>query len=111
MKTIFSTARLKGRQIALLSVLVLFAAVAEMMLPSLLAQMINNGVTESSKSKIFVLAAVMAGVTATACIVNFLSVRIASGSQQTFLPDSALRFLKRYKVFLPPRSTVSALPA
>ncbi len=78
MKTIFSTARLKGRQIALLSVLVLFAAVAEMMLPSLLAQMINNGVTESSKSKIFVLAAVMAGVTATACIVNFLSVRIAS---------------------------------
>ncbi len=78
MKTIFSTARLKGRQIALLSVLVLFAAVAEMMLPSLLAQMINSGVTESSKSKIFVLAAVMAGVTATACIVNFLSVRIAS---------------------------------
>lgn len=78
MKTIFSTARLKGRQIALLSVLVLSAAVAEMMLPSLLAQMINNGVTESSQSTIFVLAAVMAGVTATACIVNFLSVRIAS---------------------------------
>lgn len=78
MKTIFSKARLKGRQIALLSVLVLSAAVAEMMLPSLLAQMINNGVTESSQSTIFVLAAVMAGVTATACIVNFLSVRIAS---------------------------------
>lgn len=78
MKTIFSKARLKGRQIALLSVLILSAAVAEMMLPSLLAQMINNGVTESSQSTIFVLAAVMAGVTATACIVNFLSVRIAS---------------------------------
>ena len=62
----------------LLSVLVLLAAVAEMMLPSLLAQMINSGVTDSSQSTIFILAAVMAGVTALACIVNFLSVRIAS---------------------------------
>ena len=78
MKTIFSKVKLKGRQIMLLSVLVLFAAVAEMMLPSLLAQMINNGVTDSSQSTIFILAAVMAGVTALACIVNFLSVRIAS---------------------------------
>lgn len=78
MKTIFSKVKLKGRQIMLLSVLVLFAAVAEMMLPSLLAQMINSGVTDSSQSTIFILAAVMAGVTALACIVNFLSVRIAS---------------------------------
>lgn len=78
MKTIFSKVKLKGRQIMLLSVLVLFAAVAEMMLPSLLAQMINSGVTDSSQSTIFILAAVMAGITALACIVNFLSVRIAS---------------------------------
>lgn len=78
MKTIFSKVKLKGRQIMLLSVLVLFAAVAEMMLPSLLAQMINSGVTASSQRTIFILAAVMACVTALACIVNFLSVRIAS---------------------------------
>ena len=78
MKTIFSRVKLKGRQVMLLSVLVLLAAVAEMMLPSLLAQMINSGVTDSSQSTIFILAAVMAGVTALACIVNFLSVRIAS---------------------------------
>lgn len=78
MKTIFSKVKLKGRQVMLLSVLVLVAAVAEMMLPSLLAQMINSGVTDSSQSTIFILAAVMAGVTALACIVNFLSVRIAS---------------------------------
>ena len=59
----------------LLSILVLFASVAEMMLPSLLAQMINSGVTDSSQSTIFILAAVMAGVTVFACIVNFLSDR------------------------------------
>ncbi len=39
MRTIFSKVKLKGRQIFLLSLLILFAAVAEMMLPSLLAQM------------------------------------------------------------------------
>ena len=40
MKTILSKTRLKERQIVLLSVLVLAAAVGEMLLPSLLAQMI-----------------------------------------------------------------------
>lgn len=89
MRTIFSKVKLKGWQIMLLSVLVLFAAVAEMMLPSLLAQMINSGVTNSSQSKIFILAAVMAGVTALACIVNFLSVRIASRISTDF--SAALR--------------------
>ena len=78
MSTIFSKVKLKGRQIAVLSVLVLFAAIAEMMLPSLLAQMINNGVADSSRSAVLSLAAVMTGVTILACIVNFWSVKIAS---------------------------------
>ena len=71
MSTVFSKVKLKGRQIALLSVLVLFAAVAEMMLPSLLAQMINSGVADSSRGTVLTLAAVMAGVTVLACVVNF----------------------------------------
>ena len=76
MKTIFLNAKLKGRQILLLSALVLVSAVGEMLLPSLLAQMINSGVTASSENTIFILAAVMAGITALACIINFLSVLI-----------------------------------
>ena len=78
MSTIFSKVKLKGRQIAALSVMVLFAAVAEMMLPSLLAQMINSGVADSSRRTVVIIAAVMAGVTILACIVNFFSVKIAS---------------------------------
>ena len=78
MKTIFSNMKLKTRRIVLLSALILAAAVGEMMLPSLLAQMINSGVAEGSDSRILVLAAVMAVITALACVVNFLSVRIAS---------------------------------
>ncbi|MFR3704597.1 MAG: ABC transporter ATP-binding protein [Acutalibacter sp.] len=79
----------KGRQAVLLSVLVLFAAVAEMMLPSLLAQMINSGVAGSSRGTVLILAAVMAGVTVLACIVNFLSVKIASRISTDF--SAALR--------------------
>ena len=89
MSTIFAKVKLKGRQIALLSILVLFAAVAEMMLPSLLAQMINSGVANSSRGTVMILAAVMAGVTVLACIVNFLSVKIASRISTDF--SAALR--------------------
>lgn len=89
MSTIFSKVKLKGRQIVLLSVLVLFAAVAEMMLPSLLAQMINSGVADSSRGTVLILAAVMAGVTVLACVVNFLSVKIASRISTDF--SAALR--------------------
>ncbi len=78
MKTIFSKIKLKGSHILLLSALILASAVAEMMLPSLLAQMINDGVAHSANGSILTLAAVMAGITALACTVSFLSVRIAS---------------------------------
>lgn len=89
MRTIFSKITLKGRQILLLSALVLFAAVAEMMLPSLLAQMINSGVADSSRGTVLILAVVMAGVTVLACVVNFLSVKIASRISTDF--SAALR--------------------
>ena len=89
MSTIFSKVKLKGRQIVLLSVLVLFAAVAEMMLPSLLAQIINSGVADSSRGTVLILAAVMTGVTVLACVVNFLSVKIASRISTDF--SAALR--------------------
>ena len=78
MKTIFSKARLKKRQIVLLTVLVLAAAVGEMLLPFLLAQMINSGVAAVSESTILTLAVIMAVITALACAVNFLSVRISA---------------------------------
>lgn len=78
MRTIFSKVRLSSRQIAGLSVLVLMSAVGEMLLPSLLAQMINGGVSSGSKRTIWVLAGIMAVITAFSCIINFLSVKMAS---------------------------------
>ena len=111
MRTIFSKVKLKGSQILLLCLLILFAAVGEMMLPSLLAQMINSGVVDSSRNTILILAAVMAGVTALAAIVNFLSVRIASRISTGFRRSFAAGFLKRFKAFLPLNSIDSVPPA
>lgn len=99
MKTIFSKVKLKGRQILLLSILILFAAIAEMMLPSLLAQMINNGVTENSQNMILVLAAIMAGVTALAGVVNFLSVKIASRISTDFSANLRRQVFEKVQSF------------
>ena len=99
MKSIFSRVKLKGKQIVLLSVLVLFAAIAEMMLPSLLAQMINSGVSESSRSTIIIIAIVMVGVTALACAVNFLSVKIASRISTNFAAELRERVFEKVQSF------------
>lgn len=99
MRTIFSKVKLKGSQILLLCLLILFAAVGEMMLPSLLAQMINSGVVDSSRNTILILAAVMAGVTALAAIVNFLSVRIASRISTGFSAQLRSRIFEKVQSF------------
>lgn len=78
MKTIMSKVKIKWSQVAALSLLVLLSAVGEMLLPSLLATMINDGVLTGSTGKIWTLAIVMASVTIVGCIVNFVSVKIAS---------------------------------
>lgn len=96
MKTIFSKIRLKGRQLLGLSILIMMAAAAEMLLPTLLAEMINRGVTAGRNRTIFILGAAMAGITVLACIVNMLSVRIASQISADFA--ARLRSLVFHKV-------------
>ncbi|MCU6747038.1 ABC transporter ATP-binding protein/permease [Faecalicatena acetigenes] len=78
MKTIFSKIKLHPRQILGLLLFVLLSAVGQMLLPSFLAQMINNGVAANSKQMIWIFAAIMAAVTVFSCIVSFFSVKIAS---------------------------------
>ncbi len=84
MKTILSKVKLSGKQVAGLSVLVLLSAIGQMMLPSLLAQMINGGVAVGSDQVIWVLAVIMAVITVFACIINLASVKLASGISTDF---------------------------
>lgn len=99
MRIIFSRVKLKWRLVLLLSVLVLFAAVAEMMLPSLLAQMINSGVSSSSRSVVYMFGIVMAGVTTLACIVNFFSVKIASRISTDFSAELRSHVFEKVQSF------------
>lgn len=67
-----------GRQIFKLSALILLSAVGEMLLPSLLARMINRGVNSAAPQTVLALALIMAAITVFACVVNLFSVKIAS---------------------------------
>ena len=87
MKTILSRVSLSGRALLGLTLLVLLSAVGEMMLPSLLAQMINRGVSNSANSMIMTLAFFMAAITVFACIINFFSVKISSRISNRFAAD------------------------
>lgn len=87
MKTILSRVSLSGRALLGLTLLVLLSAVGEMMLPSLLAQMINRGVSNSANSMIMTLAFIMAAITVFACIINFFSVKISSRISNRFAAD------------------------
>ena len=84
MKTIFSKVRLSRKQIAGLTVLILLSAIGQMMLPSLLAQMINGGVAVGSPSTIRVLAVIMVAITVCSCLINLASVRVASAISTDF---------------------------
>lgn len=84
MKTIFSKVKLNYKHVIFLLVLVLFSAIGEMMLPSLLATMISKGVANFESKIIITLALAMALITVLACIINFLSVKISSKISTSF---------------------------
>lgn len=78
MKAIFKRVKLNTAQIIGLMVLVLLSSAGQMLLPSFLAKMINNGVITGSNRTVGNLAIIMAVITIFSCIVSFVSVRIAS---------------------------------
>ena len=99
MKTIFSKVTLSGRQVAGLSVLVLLSSIGQMMLPALLARMINSGVAAQSRSTIGVLAVIMAAITVFSCLINLGSVRLASGISTQFASQLRERVFDKVQTF------------
>ena len=78
MKTIFTNIRLNWKQLIWLFTFIILSAVAQMLLPAFLAQMISKGVTEANISQIWIYGLIMAAVTICSCIISFLSVKLAS---------------------------------
>lgn len=83
MKTILSYAKINKKYVAGLLVLMLVGSVCEMMLPTLLAIMIDRGITEASRSTIMSIAVIMAVMAVITCIANIvttvLSAKISTG--------------------------------
>ena len=78
MRTIFSRVKLSGKHVALLIVFMLAAAVAEMMLPTMLAEMIDSGIASGSRQIIFTIAAVMAVLALISCGANLAVTRLSA---------------------------------
>ncbi len=87
MRTIFSKIKLDRKQIIWVLVLMLATSIAEMMLPTLLAQMIDNGVGGDSRSFIIRIAVIMLIVAAVSCFANIVATALSAGVSTKFGAD------------------------
>ena len=83
MRTLFSCVKINKKYLAGLLVLMMIGTVAEMMLPTLLATMIDKGIAEESRSYIITIAIIMAVMAVITCVANIvttaLSAKISTG--------------------------------
>lgn len=87
MRTIFSRVKLEGKALVGLVLFMLATSVAEMMLPTLLAGIIDNGIASGSRSMIFTIATVMAVMAVIACGANIAATRISARISTKFGAD------------------------
>jgi ATP-binding cassette subfamily B protein len=87
MGTMLSKVRLSGRQVACLVLLTLAASVAEMMLPTILATMIDTGVKSASRGFLISLGIVMAVMATVSCAANVAGTRISARISSHFAAD------------------------
>ena len=96
MGTILSRVSINKKRVAWLLVLMLVSSVTEMMLPTLLASMIDKGIAEASRSLIVVTAVVMAVMAAVTCAASIATTVLSAKISTRFAAD--LRRQIFYKV-------------
>ena len=87
MRAILSRVKLNKKQIVGLLLLTLVASVAEMLLPTMLASMIDTGIPQGSKSYIFTFAIIMGALAILACLTNVAATRISAKISTKFAAD------------------------
>lgn len=87
MKTILSRVKLNKKYIVWLLIFMLAASVAEMMLPTMLATMIDNGIAGNSRSFIFIIAIVMAVMALVSCVANVIATVLSAKISTKFAAD------------------------
>lgn len=102
MGTILSRVKLNKKHIISLLLFMLLASVAEMMLPTLLAGMIDNGIGGNSRAVIFTVAIVMEVMAFLACIVNITATKLSAKISTKFAANI------RHEIFYQMQSFSSA---
>lgn len=99
MKTIFSSVHLKKKYGVMLFVFVLASAIAQMLLPSLLAQMIDHGVALQDTQPIWIYGCIMACVAVLSCFVSYFSVKYASLISTDFAAQIRSKVFRKVQQF------------
>lgn len=87
MVTILLRIKLNRKHIIYLLLFMLVASVAEMLLPTMLASMIDSGVAAGSRGMIFTVAVIMAVMAFLACIANVAATRLSAKISTKFAAD------------------------
>ena len=87
MKTIFSRVKLNGKQIAALLALMMAASITEMMLPTLLAAMIDRGIGEGSQGFIITAAIIMGDMVMVTCVASIITTVLSAKISTKFAAD------------------------
>lgn len=99
MREIFSRVKLSPKQVVGLILFMLATASAEMMLPTLLAGMIDRGIGSKSKSVIFTIAIVMAVMALVACLANIAATRLSAKISTRFAADLRREIFHKVQTF------------
>lgn len=87
MKILLSYAKISKKYIAGLLILMMVGAVTEMMLPTLLAGMIDKGIAQESRNYILTVAIVMAVMAVITCIANVIATALSAKISTHFAAD------------------------
>ena len=84
MIAIFSRIKLRPKQIVSVVVFMLLSTIAQMMLPTLISKMINDGVGKSNTNMIIILTIVMIGLAVFSCVLRIIAAGISASITTTF---------------------------
>lgn len=87
MKTIFSRVKLNRKQIAALLAFMMAASITEMMLPTLLAAMIDRGIGQGSRGFIITAAIIMGAMVMVICVASIITTVLSAKISTKFAAD------------------------
>ena len=87
MRAIFSRIKMSRKQVVAVVIFVLISTIAQLMIPTLVSKMINDGVEDSNTKLIITLAIIMIALAVFACVLTMFSSSISSSISTKFCAD------------------------